>query len=148
MENSNQPINEYFEFICHDSECECKSRSECKGLWTSKQFNHVKKSTCKDCIEPIEDCTCIEDTIEFPKQEPKKVLTEEDIFNQKDIDVVTDYINKEQQKQHLIDMMESDEELELYDDSREIKFEDVFNEDKKEAIKKFIDEIGAGTVTE
>ena len=50
------------------------------------------------------------------KQEPKKVLTEEDIFNQKDIDAVTDYINKEQQKQHLIDMMKSDEELGLYDD--------------------------------
>ena len=77
----------------------------------------------------------------IPKQEPKKVLTEEDIFNQKDIDAVTDYINKEQQKQHLIDMMESDEELELYDESREIKLKDVFNDEKKENIKKFIDEI-------
>ena len=77
----------------------------------------------------------------IPKQEPKKVLTEEDIFNQKDIDAVTDYINKEQQKQHLIDMMESDEELELYDESREIKLKDVFNDDKKANIKKFIDEI-------
>jgi len=38
----------------------------------------------------------------IPKEEPKKVLTEEDIFNQKDIDAVTDYINKEQQKQALI----------------------------------------------
>jgi hypothetical protein len=75
------------------------------------------------------------------KEEPKKVLTEEDIFNQKDIDAVTDYINKEQQKQHLIDMMESDEELGLYDESREIKLEDIFNEEKKEKLKKFIDEI-------
>jgi hypothetical protein len=75
------------------------------------------------------------------KEEPKKVLTEEDIFNQKDIDAVTDYINKEQQKQHLIDMMESDEELGLYDESREIKLEDIFNEEKRENIKKFIDEI-------
>ena len=105
------------------------------------------------------------------KQEPKKVLTEEDIFNQKDIDAVTDYINKEQQKQHLIDMMKSDEELGLYDDTeinrielvckdcsdsledctciqdtidfpkQEIKLEEVFNDDKKENIKKFIDEI-------
>ena len=50
------------------------------------------------------------------KQEPKKVLTEEDIFNQKDIDAVTDYINKEQQKQHLIDIMQKDEELGLYDE--------------------------------
>jgi ribosomal 50S subunit-associated protein YjgA (DUF615 family) len=105
------------------------------------------------------------------KQEPKKVLTEEDIFNQKDIDAVTDYINKEQQKQHLIDMMKSDEELGLYDDTeinrielvckdcsdsledctcikstidfprQEIKLEEVFNDEKKENIKKFIDEI-------
>ena len=103
------------------------------------------------------------------KQEPKKVLTEEDIFNQKDIDAVTDYINKEQQKQHLIDMMKEDEELGLYDDikanrielickdcsdsledctcivstidfpKQEIKLEEVFNDDKKENIKKFID---------
>jgi hypothetical protein len=105
------------------------------------------------------------------KQEPKQVLTEEDIFNQKDIDAVTDYINKEQQKQHLIDMMKSDEELGLYDDieinrielvckdcsdsledcacikstidfpKQEIKLEEIFNDDKKENIKKFIDEI-------
>ena len=105
------------------------------------------------------------------KQEPKKVLTEEDIFNQKDIDAVTDYINKEQQKQHLIDMMKDGEELGLYDDIKanriklvckdcsdsledctcivstidfprqEIKLEEVFNDEKKENIKKFIDEI-------
>jgi ribosomal 50S subunit-associated protein YjgA (DUF615 family) len=105
------------------------------------------------------------------KQEPKKVLTEKDIFNQKDIDAVTDYINKEQQKQALIDIMKSDEELGLYDDTeinrielvckdcsdsledctcikstidfprQEIKIEDIFNDEKKENIKKFIDEI-------
>ena len=57
------------------------------------------------------------------KQEPKKVLTEEDIFNQKDIDAVTDYINKEQQKQHLIDMMKEDEELGLYDDIKANRIE-------------------------
>jgi len=63
----------------------------------------------------------------IPKEEPKKVLTEEDIFNQKDIDAVTDYINKEEQKQHLIDMMESDEELGLYDETIDsIKLEEVF----------------------
>jgi hypothetical protein len=32
-------------------------------------------------------------------KEPKKVLTEEDIFSQKDIDAVTAYINKETSKQ-------------------------------------------------
>jgi hypothetical protein len=86
------------------------------------------------------------------EQEPKKVLTEEDIFNQKDIDAVTDYINKEQQKQHLIDMMESDEELELYEQIdqnnpitkgstalvKEIKLEDVFNDKKREKVKQVI----------
>ena len=76
------------------------------------------------------------------KEEPKKVLTEEDIFNQRDIDAVTDYINKEtskqEQKQHLIDMMESDEELGLYNESREIKIEDVFNEEKREKVKQVI----------
>ena len=78
---------------------------------------------------------------------------------------------KQEQKQALIDMMKSDEELGLYDDTeinrielvckdcsdsledcacikstidfpkQEIKLEDVFNDDKKENIKKFIDEI-------
>jgi hypothetical protein len=72
------------------------------------------------------------------KEESKKVLTEEDIFNQRDIDAVTDYINKEQQKQHLIDMMKFDEELGLYDESREIKFEDVFNDEKREGAKRVI----------
>ena len=46
--------------------------------------------------------------------------------------------NKEEQKQHLIDMMESDEELGLYDESQEIKFEDVFNDEKKEKVKRVI----------
>jgi len=49
--------------------------------------------------------------------------------------------NKEEQKQHLIDMMKGDEELGLYDESREIKVEDIFNDEKRENIKKFIDEI-------
>jgi hypothetical protein len=61
------------------------------------------------------------------KEEPKKVLTEEDIWSKEDIDVVTDYINKEQQKQHLIDMMKGDEELGLYDETIDsIKLEEVF----------------------
>jgi hypothetical protein len=50
-------------------------------------------------------------------------------------------IPKEQQKQHLIDIMESDEELGLYDEpnSKEIKLEDVFNEEKKKGVKELID---------
>jgi hypothetical protein len=65
-------------------------------------------------------------------------------------------IPKEQQKQHIIDIMKSDEELGLYEQTKcycghtitcdcgpeqEIKLEEVFNDDKKENIKKFIDEI-------
>ena len=46
--------------------------------------------------------------------------------------------DKDGQKQHLIDMMKSDEELGLYDESREIKLEDVFNDEKREKLKKFI----------
>jgi hypothetical protein len=45
---------------------------------------------------------------------------------------------KEEQKQHLIDMMKGDEELGLYDESREIKFEDVFNDEKREGVKRVI----------
>jgi hypothetical protein len=47
-------------------------------------------------------------------------------------------IPKEEQKQHLIDMMRGDEELGLYDESREIKFEDVFNDEKREKVKRVI----------
>ena len=45
---------------------------------------------------------------------------------------------KEEQKQHLIDMMKGDEELGLYDESREIKLEDVFNDEKREGAKRVI----------
>jgi hypothetical protein len=38
-------------------------------------------------------------------------------------------------------MMKGDEELGLYDESREIKVEDIFNDEKRKNIKKFIDEI-------
>ena len=50
-------------------------------------------------------------------------------------------MKKKEQKQHLIDMMKGDEELGLYDEFREIKIEDIFNDEKRENIKKFIDEI-------
>jgi hypothetical protein len=45
---------------------------------------------------------------------------------------------KEEQKQHLIDMMKSDEELGLYDESREIKVENIFNDEKREGVKRVI----------
>ena len=60
--------------------------------------------------------------------------------------------NKEEQKQHLIDMMESDEELGLYEQIdqnnpvtkgstalvKKIKLEDVFNDKKREGVKDLI----------
>ena len=46
-------------------------------------------------------------------------------------------IPKEEQKQHLIDMMEKDEELGLYD--QEIKLEDIFNYEKRRGVKDLID---------
>jgi hypothetical protein len=87
-------------------------------------------------------------------------------INQNKVDIEIGY-----KKQALIDMMKSDEELGLYDDieinrielvckdcsdsledctcikstvdftKQEIKLEEIFNDDKKENIKKFIDEI-------
>jgi hypothetical protein len=45
---------------------------------------------------------------------------------------------KEEQKQHLINIMKSDEELGLYDESREIKPEDIFNDEKREGVKRVI----------
>jgi hypothetical protein len=64
----------------------------------------------------------------------------------------------DEQKQHLIDMMKQDEELGLYGEvhskqgmaltsdyiqniGKEIKVDDIFNDEKRENIKKFIDEI-------
>ena len=49
-------------------------------------------------------------------------------------------MKKEEQKQHIISIMMSDEEMGLYDESQEIKLEDVFNEEKREKLKKFITE--------
>jgi hypothetical protein len=87
--------------------------------------NPIEYVEIKEHLESL-DTMKINYEIIIPKEEPKKVLTEEDIFNQKDIDAVTDYINKEQQKQALIDMIKSDEELGLYDETIDsIKLEEV-----------------------
>ena len=62
-------------------------------------------------------------------------------------------MKKEEQKQHLIDIMESDEELGLYEQIdqnnpvtkgstalvKKIKFEDIFNDEKREGVKDLID---------
>jgi hypothetical protein len=63
-----------------------------------------------------------------------------------------EYFGKEEQKQHLIDMMKDDEELGLYEQIdqnnpvtkgstalvKKIKFEDVFNDEKREGVKRVI----------
>jgi hypothetical protein len=63
-----------------------------------------------------------------------------------------EYFGKEEQKQHLIDIMESDEELGLYEQIdqnnpvtkgstalvKEIKLEDIFNDEKREGVKRVI----------
>ena len=47
-------------------------------------------------------------------------------------------MKKEEQKQHIISIMMSDEEMGLYDESQEIKLEDVFNDEKRERVKQVI----------
>ena len=176
--------DEFLEWFVKNPSCEGVDVYNDKSV--GYEYDHYsiiipkKNFYCGDKFDYDEQCleqcdTCVDkkgvDYGYLPKEEPKKVLTEEDIFNQKDIDAVTDYINKEQQKQALIDMMKSDEELGLYDDieinrielicrdcsdsledctcikstvdfpKQEIKLEDIFNDDKRENIKKFIDEI-------
>jgi hypothetical protein len=46
--------------------------------------------------------------------------------------------DKEEQRQHIIEIMNGDEELGLYDESQEIKVDDVFNDKKREGIKRVI----------
>jgi hypothetical protein len=179
--------DDFLEWFVKNPSCEFveviyepKNFLDTKQGWEYEIIIPKKNFYCGDKFDYDEQCleqcdTCVDkkgvDYGYLPKEEPKKVLTEEDIFNQKDIDAVTDYINKEQQKQALIDMMKSDEELGLYDDTeidrielvckdcsdsledctcikstidfprQEIKLEEIFNDDKKENIKKFIDEI-------
>jgi hypothetical protein len=166
--------NEFLEWFVQNPSCEFveviyepKNFLDTKQGWEYEIIIPKKNFYCGDKFDYDEQCefqcdTCVDkkgvDYGYLPKEEPKKVLTEEDIFNQKDIDAVTDYINKEQQKQHLIDMMKSDEELGLYGEvyskqgialtsdyiqniEKEIKLEEVFNDEKKENLKKFIDEI-------
>ena len=72
-------------------------------------------------------------------------------------------IPKEEQKQHIIDMMKSDEELGLYEQTKcycghittcdcgpeqEITLEDIFNEEKKQGVKELIDKHKQETLEE
>jgi hypothetical protein len=115
------PIREC-ELLSYDDNKYCYVKVEGIEKEIKRCYIYSQRGRCGEV-----DCISVDEIKELLKEEPKKVLTEEDIFNQKDIDAVTDYINKEQQKQHLIDMMESDEELGLYDETIDsIKLEEVF----------------------
>lgn len=65
---------------------------------------------CKDCSDSLEDCTCIKDTIDLPKQEDEFCYY-------------------------------SGLPSPIAYSKEEIKLEEVFNDEKRENIKKFIDEI-------
>jgi len=79
------------------------------GLYDDIEINRIAL-ICKDCGDSLEDCTCIEDTIDFPKQE-------DEFCYYSGLPSPTAYSKEE------------------------IKLEEVFNDEKKENIKKFIDEI-------
>jgi len=68
--------DDFLEWFVNNSSCE-----EVVVIYEPKNFFDVKKGW--------------EYKIIIPKEEPKKVLTEEDIWSKEDIDAVTDYINKE-----------------------------------------------------
>jgi len=91
------------------------------GLYDDIEINRIEV-VCKDCSDSLEDCTCIQDTVEFLKEEPN---------------IISDWL--EQNRNPEIDK-QVEKELE-YLSKQEIKMEDIFNDDKKENIKKFIDEI-------
>jgi adenylate kinase family enzyme len=91
------------------------------GLYDDIEINRIEL-VCKDCSDSLEDCACIKSTIDFPKEEPN---------------IISDWL--EQNRNPEIDK-QVEKELE-YLSKQEIKLEDIFNDDKKENIKKFIDEI-------
>jgi lipoate-protein ligase A len=67
-----------------------------KNFYCGDKFDYDEQ-----CLEQCENCVDKKgvDYGYLPNEEPKQVLTEEDIFNQKDIDAVTDYINIQTSKQ-------------------------------------------------
>ena len=118
---NNQRYLNYFLYVDKDT------RVDFKEVFINPMGRQVDPN---DLGQNHSGCVWYAELIYDENEEPKKVLTEEDIFNQRDIDAVTDYIDKEtskqEQKQHLIDMMESDEELGLYDEKIEdIELEEV-----------------------
>ena len=96
---------------------------------------------CKDCNNQLKDCTCIEDTLNM-KTESNIISNWLSENRNPKIDEQVNQEAKELQKKHLVDMMKSDEELNLYNPEpiKEITLEEAINQTKKQNIKEFINQ--------
>ena len=128
------------------------------GLYDDIKVNRIKL-VCKDCSDSLEDCTCIVSTIDFPRQETfedylqrlKDRRTEDDYkYTDEDFEKYKEYISdccksgmSVYKCLELMYFAEKDRDDQLFnrESRQEIKLEEVFNDEKKENIKKFIDEI-------
>lgn len=57
------------------------------------------KQECKDCNKSLEDCTCIENTVEFPKQRLEKYSER---FDNKDNEIVKGIFNSDNWGKRLV----------------------------------------------
>ena len=127
---------------------------DAQGLVDRRDWKKILMTTdpelIKDGVHPIgeeflkwfvENPTCIKVEVVYGLFNPMGRQVDPNDLGQNHSKCVWKYkiiTTKEEQKQHLIDMMKGDEELGLYDESREIKLEDVFNEEKREKVKDVI----------
>jgi hypothetical protein len=125
-----------------------------QGLVDRRDWKKILMTTdpelIKDGVHPIgedffqwfvENPTCIKVEVVYGLFNPMGRQVDPNDLGQNHSKCVWKYkiiTTKEEQKQHLIDMMKSDEELGLYDESREIKVEDIFNDEKREKVKRVI----------
>ena len=127
---------------------------DAQGLVGRRDWNKIIITTdpelIKDGVHPIgedflqwfvKNPTCIKVEVVYGLFNPMGRQVDPNDLGQNHSKCVWKYkiiTTKEEQKQHLIDMMKGDEELGLYDESREIKLEDVFNDEKREGAKRVI----------
>ena len=127
---------------------------DAQGLVDRRDWKKILMTTdpelIKDGVHPIgedflkwfvENPTCVKVEVVYGLFNPMGRQVDPNDLGQNHSKCVWKYkiiTTKEEQKQHLIDMMKSDEELGLYDESREIKLEDVFNDEKREGAKRVI----------
>ena len=125
-----------------------------QGLVDRRDWKKILMTTdpelIKDGVHPIgedflqwfvENPTCIKVEVVYGLFNPMGRQVDPNDLGQNHSKCVWKYkiiTTKEEQKQHLIDMMKFDEELGLYDESREIKVEDIFNDEKREKVKRVI----------